>query len=111
VQPSAPREVTIQFTVNPPTARPQIVVDGRRLEEPRATVPASRDRPLAVRVSAPGYEPFEAHPLPVSDRVIPIDLIKIAKPRQRPRVEPHVPAPAPAPEKKSDPRVKRIEDL
>jgi serine/threonine-protein kinase len=115
VEPAAPRLVTIQFMVSPPDAKWEIFVDGKKHDKLEIETPMSRTTSFEVKIVAPGYQPFIANPRPLTDLVIPVNLLKVgeapkAGPRRPAATGGKAPAPA-APEKPAAPRVNRIQDI
>ena len=91
----AARTVSLQFLVEPRTAKARIVVDGRALDDDLIEVPMSRTTRVDVKVTAPGYQPYESDVVPLSDLVVPVVLLPVAERR--------------APKPRPDPRPRRVE--
>jgi serine/threonine protein kinase len=72
-----PEEVTLEFSVTPQDA--VVTVDGRPVEGGKLTLPAATT-PVAVRIEAPGYEPYEAEVVPQRSKGIVVPLVKLAEP-------------------------------
>jgi serine/threonine protein kinase len=72
-----PDEVTLEFSVTPQDAI--VTVDGRPVESGKLTLPAGTT-PVAVRIEAPGYEPYEAEVVPQRSKGIVVPLVKITEP-------------------------------
>jgi serine/threonine protein kinase len=74
-----PEEVTLEFSVTPQDAT--VTVDGRPVEGGKLTLPAGTT-PVAVRIEAPGYEPYEAEVVPQRSKGIVVPLVKLAEPER-----------------------------
>ena len=100
--------VTLQFMIAPPSAKYEIWVDGRKLERPQVEARRSKEHALDVRIVADGFHPYVARPLPLSDLVIPVTLVKLgeAPPPAPPRAITRPPARRPAPNLKAPPAAK-----
>jgi len=82
---TGPERVLVQFTVIPASARATIRVNGETLKSTEHWVARSdRDR-LDVRVDAPGYAPYRARPLPISNLYINVPLVRLPEPERRTR--------------------------
>ncbi|HWN67022.1 MAG TPA: protein kinase [Haliangium sp.] len=75
-----PDEVTLEFSVTPVDA--VITVDGQPVEGGKLTLPAGTT-PVAVRIEAEGYEPYEAQVVPQRSKGIVVPLVKMATEPER----------------------------
>jgi hypothetical protein len=77
---SAPETVTLAFTVTP--AEALVTVDGQPVDGDRLELPAGQT-PVAVRIEAAGYQPYQTQIVPESSKDLVIPLVK--KPTERSR--------------------------
>jgi eukaryotic-like serine/threonine-protein kinase len=74
-----PEEVTLEFSVTPQDAI--VTVDGQPVEGGKLTLPAGTT-PVAVRIEAEGYEPYEAEVVPQRSKGIVVPLVKVTEPER-----------------------------
>ena len=77
---SAPRTVTLGFTVTP--AEALVIVDGQPVDGGTLELPAGKT-PVAVRIEAEGYQPYQTEIVPESSKDLVIPLVKKAPERSR----------------------------
>jgi hypothetical protein len=71
--------VTLEFSVTPQDAI--VTVDGQPVEGGKLTLPAGTT-PVAVRIVAEGYEPYEAEVVPQRSKGIVVPLVKVTEPER-----------------------------
>ncbi len=92
------QQVQIQLLVSPPVTRFELTVDGKPHRELELQVPRSSAKKVRIRLTSPGFLPFEVEAMPKSDLTLTVQLTRAA-------------APAPAPAPKADSRMKKFGDL